>query len=116
MSGSRSRTTSRVSVFGAQGENCARFLTKGRAVAIDGRLRWRQWDAPGRHEARGGRRSWPRPCSSSARARTAAVAAVPAVAAAATAAARGSRARAGRPGRAAPVAGGSDDVDDDIPF
>jgi len=32
-------------VFGAQGENCARFLTKGRAVAIDGRLRWRQWDA-----------------------------------------------------------------------
>ena len=34
-----------VSVFGAQGENCARFLTKGRAVAIDGRLRWRQWDA-----------------------------------------------------------------------
>ncbi len=36
----------RVSVFGAQAENCARFLTKGRAVAIDGRLRWRQWDAP----------------------------------------------------------------------
>jgi single-strand DNA-binding protein len=35
-----------VSVFGAQGENCARFLAKGRAVAIDGRLRWRQWDAP----------------------------------------------------------------------
>ena len=34
-----------VSVFGAQGENCARFLAKGRAVAIDGRLRWRQWDA-----------------------------------------------------------------------
>jgi single-strand DNA-binding protein len=34
-----------VSVFGAQGENCARFLTKGRPVAIDGRLRWRQWDA-----------------------------------------------------------------------
>jgi single-strand DNA-binding protein len=34
-----------VSVFGAQGENCARFLSKGRAVAIDGRLRWRQWDA-----------------------------------------------------------------------
>src|SRR4051794_111544 len=35
----------RVSVFGAQAENCARFLSKGRAVAIDGRLRWRQWDA-----------------------------------------------------------------------
>ena len=36
----------RVSVFGSQAESCARFLTKGRAVAIDGRLRWRQWDAP----------------------------------------------------------------------
>jgi single-strand DNA-binding protein len=35
-----------ISVFGQQGENCARFLQKGRAVAIDGRLRWRQWDAP----------------------------------------------------------------------
>jgi single-strand DNA-binding protein len=36
----------RVSVFGTQAESCARFLTKGRSVAIDGRLRWRQWDAP----------------------------------------------------------------------
>jgi single-strand DNA-binding protein len=33
-----------VTVWGAQGENCARFLTKGRAVAIDGRLEWREWD------------------------------------------------------------------------
>jgi len=32
-----------VSVFGAQGENCSRFLAKGRAVAIDGRLRWREF-------------------------------------------------------------------------
>jgi len=32
-----------VTVFGAQGENCARFLTKGRPVAIDGRLQWREW-------------------------------------------------------------------------
>jgi len=32
-----------VSVFGAQGENCARFLSKGRPVAVDGRLRWREW-------------------------------------------------------------------------
>jgi single-strand DNA-binding protein len=36
----------RVSVYGAQAESCARFLAKGRAVAIDGRLRWRQWDTP----------------------------------------------------------------------
>jgi single-strand DNA-binding protein len=32
-----------VSVFGAQGESCARYLSKGRAVAVDGRLRWREW-------------------------------------------------------------------------
>ena len=32
-----------VTVFGAQGENCARFLTKGRPVAIDGRLEWREF-------------------------------------------------------------------------
>ena len=34
-----------VTVWGAQGENCSRFLTKGRPVAIDGRLRWREWTA-----------------------------------------------------------------------
>jgi single-strand DNA-binding protein len=32
-----------VSVFGAHGENCARYLAKGRPVAIDGRLRWREF-------------------------------------------------------------------------
>jgi single-strand DNA-binding protein len=32
-----------VSVWGAQGENCAKYLKKGRGVAIDGRLRWREW-------------------------------------------------------------------------
>ena len=32
-----------ITVFGAQGENCARFLSKGRPVAVDGRLRWREW-------------------------------------------------------------------------
>ena len=32
-----------VTVFGVQGENCARYLAKGRAVAIDGRLRWREF-------------------------------------------------------------------------
>lgn len=34
-----------VTVWGAQGENCARFLSKGRPVAIDGRLEWREWQA-----------------------------------------------------------------------
>ncbi|MEO6858735.1 MAG: single-stranded DNA-binding protein [Solirubrobacteraceae bacterium] len=32
-----------VTVWGAQGENCSRYLSKGRPVAIDGRLRWREW-------------------------------------------------------------------------
>jgi single-strand DNA-binding protein len=34
-----------VTVWGAQGENCSRFLSKGRPVAIDGRLEWREWEA-----------------------------------------------------------------------
>ena len=34
-----------ISVFGNQAENCAQYLSKGRPVAIDGRLEWREWDA-----------------------------------------------------------------------
>ena len=34
-----------VTVWGAQGENCAAYLEKGRPVAIDGRLEWREWEA-----------------------------------------------------------------------
>ena len=33
-----------VSVFGRQAESCAQYLSRGRQVAIDGRLRWRQWE------------------------------------------------------------------------
>jgi single-strand DNA-binding protein len=33
-----------VTVWGAQGENCATYLAKGRPVAIDGRLEWREWE------------------------------------------------------------------------
>jgi single-strand DNA-binding protein len=33
-----------VTVWGAQGENCARYLAKGRPVAIDGRLEWREFE------------------------------------------------------------------------
>ncbi|HTW11879.1 MAG TPA: single-stranded DNA-binding protein [Solirubrobacteraceae bacterium] len=36
-----------VTVWGAQGENCARYLSKGRGVAIDGRLNWREWETEG---------------------------------------------------------------------
>jgi single-strand DNA-binding protein len=33
-----------VTVWGAQGENCAQYLSKGRPLAVDGRLEWREWD------------------------------------------------------------------------
>jgi single-strand DNA-binding protein len=34
-----------VAAFGKQAETCARFLSKGRHVAVSGRLRFREWDA-----------------------------------------------------------------------
>jgi single-strand DNA-binding protein len=34
-----------VTVFGGQGENCATYLSKGRPVAVEGRLDWREWEA-----------------------------------------------------------------------
>ncbi len=34
-----------VVVWGAQGENCANYLNKGRPVAVEGRLDWREWEA-----------------------------------------------------------------------
>jgi len=34
-----------VVVWGAQGQNCANYLSKGRPVAVDGRLDWREWEA-----------------------------------------------------------------------
>ncbi len=55
-----------VTVFGAQGENAARYLTKGRGVAIDGRLDWREWHSPGRLQAPSHPESSPTPSSSSA--------------------------------------------------
>lgn len=33
-----------VTVFGQRGESLSRFLSKGSKVAIEGKLRWRQWD------------------------------------------------------------------------
>jgi single-strand DNA-binding protein len=42
-----------VTVWGQQGENCAQYLSKGRPVAIDGRLDWREWESQdgGKREA-----------------------------------------------------------------
>ena len=34
-----------ISVFGNQAESSAQYLSKGRPVAIDGRLDWREWQA-----------------------------------------------------------------------
>ena len=34
-----------VTVWGAQGENASNYLSKGRPVAVDGRLDWREWEA-----------------------------------------------------------------------
>ena len=34
-----------VTAFGAQGENCANYLSKGRPVAVEGRLEWSEWEA-----------------------------------------------------------------------
>jgi single-strand DNA-binding protein len=34
-----------VTVWGNQAESCAQYLAKGRPVAIDGRLEWREWEA-----------------------------------------------------------------------
>ena len=34
----------RIVVWGAQAENCAQYLAKGRPVYIEGRLQTRQWD------------------------------------------------------------------------
>jgi single-strand DNA-binding protein len=36
-----------VTVFGTSGEACARFLSKGRPVAVDGRLDWHEWESDG---------------------------------------------------------------------
>lgn len=33
--------------FGAQGENCAKFLHKGSKVAVSGRLDWSEWTTEG---------------------------------------------------------------------
>ncbi len=36
-----------ISVFGKTGENCAEYLSKGRNVMVEGRLRQRSWETDG---------------------------------------------------------------------
>jgi single-strand DNA-binding protein len=33
-----------VTVWGAHGENCAKYLQRGSGVMVQGRLRWREWE------------------------------------------------------------------------
>ena len=41
----------RVSVWDRQAETCAEFLTKGRQVGVEGRLKSRSWDEDGRRRS-----------------------------------------------------------------
>ncbi len=41
-----------VATFGAQAEACAKYLTKGRAIAVTGRLVYREWDDNGTRRGR----------------------------------------------------------------
>ncbi len=34
-----------IDVFGAQGERCSQWLSKGRQVAVEGKLRYREWES-----------------------------------------------------------------------
>ena len=34
-----------VTVWGRTAENCAQYLAKGRPIAVQGKLTWREWDA-----------------------------------------------------------------------
>ena len=36
-----------VTVWGKQGENCAQYLAKGRPIAVQGRLEWRDYEKDG---------------------------------------------------------------------
>jgi single-strand DNA-binding protein len=40
-----------VTVWGNQAESCAQYLSKGRPVAIDGRLEWQATDGSGKRQA-----------------------------------------------------------------
>jgi single-strand DNA-binding protein len=36
-----------VTTFGGRADSLARFLHKGSKIAVEGKLRWREWEAPG---------------------------------------------------------------------
>lgn len=41
-----------VTVFGGQADACSKYLSKGRAVAVHGRLRWESWEKDGQKRSK----------------------------------------------------------------
>lgn len=41
-----------VTVWGTQGENCEKYLSKGKPVAVSGRLRFEEWEKEGNKRSR----------------------------------------------------------------
>lgn len=41
-----------ITVWGKQGENCAKYLTKGRPVALNGKLRFESWEKDGQKRSK----------------------------------------------------------------
>src|SRR5581483_7681569 len=39
-----------ITVFGASAESCARYLGKGKPIAVDGRLEWSEWSTTDGHK------------------------------------------------------------------
>ena len=101
-----------VTVWGAQGENCANYLSKGRPVAVQGRLDWREWEAQDGSASARPSRSSPRASSSWARAGT--TRAATATASRPSPMCRPTPRTSSRPPPAARAAVGGGD--DDIPF
>jgi single-strand DNA-binding protein len=41
-----------VNVWGPQGVNCAKFLSKGSSIVLDGRLEWQSWEKDGKKQSK----------------------------------------------------------------
>jgi single-strand DNA-binding protein len=41
-----------ITCFGSQAENCAKYLSKGRPIAVQGRLRWSSWEKDGQKRSK----------------------------------------------------------------
>ena len=41
-----------VNVWGPQGVNCAKYLSKGSSIVLDGRLEWQSWEKDGKKQSK----------------------------------------------------------------